>query len=294
MSAPRTRLSLPTVLGRLDVVGIDEACARAAFEPALAGLLAGGPSAEPIELDGRPAWLKASRLRGSAAWRYGLRHLLARRAPPRVRELENLAWLRARLFRAPEPLAAGFVARGARLRFQFLICARLPDAQPLDGVLDRAAPAERASLLDELAVECARLHALGFIHHDLFLRNLLVTPAHTGDGDPRRLVWVDAWRGGPGHWLRDAAYDLGCLMLEAAGLFTPDEEQRFFEHYFAERRAQQRPADRTALLAAAERERATQLARVRREPHRWRRDMPPQEEWKAPHTAEAARLPPRA
>lgn len=83
-------------------------------------------------------------------------------------------------------------------------------------------------------------------------------------------------------------------MLEAAGLFTPDEEQRFFELYFDERRTQQRPADRTALLAAAERERATQLARVRREPHRWRRDMPPQEEWKAPHTADTVRSLPRA
>lgn len=150
------RASLPTVLGRLVVTAQDEATARASFEPALAGLLAGGGVARAIELAGHRAWIKASRLAGKSAWRYGLRHALARRAPPRVREYANLAWLRERLFRAPEPFAAGFVARGARLRFQFLIEAFQQDVQPLDAALDRAGAPERAELLDELARVVAR------------------------------------------------------------------------------------------------------------------------------------------
>jgi len=278
----KARASLPTVLGRLEVVAVDDASARASFEPALAGLLAGGSVAREIDLAGRRAWLKASRLTGKAAWRYGLRHALYRSAPPRVRESRNLAWLRERLFRAPEPLAAGFVARGPRLRFQFLVEEYLADVVPLDTALDRAEPLERRGLLDELAREIARLHALRFVHRDLYLRNLLVRPPHTGDGDARRLAFVDVWRGGPHEFLRDEAYDLGCLMLEGAGLFTPEEESRLWQLYFDERAAQARPADRAALLAAAARERAAQLARVRRQPHRWRRNEVPQSTWMPP------------
>jgi tRNA A-37 threonylcarbamoyl transferase component Bud32 len=261
------------------VTAQDEELARASFEPALEGLLAGGSAARAIELGGRRAWLKASRLSGKAAWRYGLRHALARRAPPRMREYANLAWMRERLFRAPEPFAAGFVARGARLRFQFLIEAFLEDVVPLDDALDRAEARERSALLDELAREVARLHALRFVHRDLYLRNLLVRPPHRGEGDARRLAFVDVWRGGPHEWMRDEAYDLGCLMLEGAGLLTPDEQTRLWSVYFDGRAAQGRPADRGALLAAAARERATQLARVRREPHRWRRAEPPAPDW---------------
>ncbi|HVS18699.1 MAG TPA: lipopolysaccharide kinase InaA family protein [Planctomycetota bacterium] len=276
------RASLPTVLGRLEVVAVDPATARASFEHALAGLLEGGSVAREIDLDGRRAWLKASRLSGKAAWRYGLRHGIARSAPPRMREFANLAWLRARLFRAPEPLAAGFVARGARLRFQFLLEDFLEAVVPLDEALDRAPAPERAELLDELAREIARMHALRFVHRDLYLRNVLVRPPHLGEGDPRRLAFVDAWRGGPHEWMRDEAYDLGCLMLEGAGLFTPDEQSRLWDVYFDDRAAQGRPADRGALLAGAARERAAQLVRVRRQPHRWRRSEPPRESWTPP------------
>lgn len=275
----KARASLPTVLGRLEITAVDDALARASIEPALSGLLQGASVARALELDGRRAWLKASRLSGSAAWRYGLRHALLRRAPPRVREARNLTWLRERLFRAPQPLAAGFVARGARLRYQFLLESYLEDVVPLDLALDRGDPHERGVLLDELAREIARLHALRFVHRDLYLRNLLVRAPHQGDGDARRLAFVDVWRGGPREFLRDEAYDLGCLMLEGAGLITPVEESRLWELYFDERSAQGRPADRAALLAAAARERAAQLARVRRQPHRWRRSEPPAQDW---------------
>jgi hypothetical protein len=281
VSVANVRLALDTVLGRMVVRAPSEELARGALEPAIAAMLGPPREGEPVELSGRPAWLKAGSLGGKAAWRYGLRRALLRMPPPRVRELENLAWLRARLFRAPEPLAAGFIARGPRLRFQFLLTARLEGVQPLDRALDDADRAQRAELLEELARETARMHGLRFVHHDLYLRNILVTPIRTGEGDPRRLVFVDAWRGGPRYPWRDAAYDLGCLMLEGAGLLDRDEQRTLVRIYLEERAAQGRPADAPVLLAAAGRERAAQLRRARREPERWRRAEPPVDEWDA-------------
>jgi len=274
-----TRLVLDTVLGRMVVLAPREELARAALEPAIEAMLGPALEGQPVELGPHPAWLKAGTLAGSATWRYGLRRVLLRASPPRVRELDNLAWLQARLFRVPEPLAAGFIARGPRLRFQFLLTRRIAGVRPLDAALDDAPADERDALLAELGREVARLHALRFVHHDLYLRNVLVVPPHVGPGDPRRLVLVDAWRGGPHYPWRDAAYDLGCLMLEGAGLLTHDEQRELVRLYLAERTAQGRPADAPVLLAAATRERAAQLRRARREPERWRRPEPPVESW---------------
>jgi hypothetical protein len=281
VSAAAVRLALGTVLGRLVVLAPSDELARATLEPAIEAMLAPPQEGHPVELGPRAAWLKAGSLGGRAAWRYGLRRALVRLAPPRVRELQNLAWLRARLFRAPEPLAAGYIARGLRLRFQFLVTARVEGVRPLDEALDHAAGEARAALLAELAREVARMHALRFVHHDLYLRNVLVTPPHVGEGDPRRLMFVDAWRGGPHYPWRDAAYDLGCLMLEGAGLLSLDEQRELVRLYLAERAAQGRPADATALLAAAGRERAAQLRRAQRQPERWRRAERPVEDWDA-------------
>jgi Lipopolysaccharide kinase (Kdo/WaaP) family len=272
-------LALDTALGRLDIVAPQAELARLAIEPALAALLGAPRTAQPVDLGGRAAWIKASHLSGSAAWRYGLRRRLLLRAPPRVRELENLDWLLERLFRAPQPLAAGSITRGMRMRFQFLLMARLDDVRPLDAALEVAPAAERAELLDELAREVARMHALRFVHRDLYLRNVLVRPPFVGPGDPRRLAFVDAWRGGPFHPWRGPAFDLGCLMLDGAGLLDAREQRTFVRLYLSERAVQGRPADASALLAAAARARKSQLERVRREPHRWRRAEPPAPEW---------------
>jgi len=277
--ARAVRLALDTVLGRLVVVAPSEELARAALEPAITAMLGPPHLGTPVELGQRAAWLKSGALGGKAALRYGLRRAFLRLAPPRVRELENLAWLRERLFRVPEPLAAGFIARGLRLRFQFLLTARLEGVRPLDEALAAAQRGERAELLDELAREVARMHALRFVHHDLYLRNVLAAPPHVGEGDPRRLFFVDAWRGGPHYPWRDAAYDLGCLMLEGAGLLDLQEQRTFVRLYLEERSAQGRAADGAALLAAAERERAAQLRRARRQPHRWRYAEAPVEDW---------------
>jgi hypothetical protein len=275
------RIALDTALGKLAVLAPRPELAQLAIEPALAALLGPPRTAQAVDLGGRAAWIKASRLAGKAAWRYGLRRTLLRLAPPRVRELENLDWLAERLFRAPQPLAAGYVVRGARMRFQFLLTGRMEDVRPLDEALGGASQAERAALLDELAREVARLHALRFVHHDLYLRNVLVRPPHVGPGDARRLCFVDAWRGGPFYPWRGPAFDLGCLMLDGAGLMSPGEQRHFFQLYVAQRAVQGRPADGRRLLDATARARAAQVERVRREPHRWRRAGEPAPEWDA-------------
>jgi tRNA A-37 threonylcarbamoyl transferase component Bud32 len=177
---------------------------------------------------------------------------------PCVREHENLRWLRARLFQAPEPLAAGACWRGGMPTFQFLLTRAVPDARTLDAFLAASAAAERALVLDELAREVARMHALGFIHHDLFPRNILVT-----DAGPSRVWFLDCWAGGPGHLARGPAYDLACLTLGAEP-FAADEVERLFAAYLDERRAQDRPADVLELGAATERARAALAQRATR------------------------------
>ena len=273
------QLDLSTEVGRLIVRARDEDLAAAALEPALAAFLEGRSVGLSVELCGRPGWLKGGPPRGSAALRYGLRWRLARRAPPRGREYANLSWLEARLFRVAAPLACGWILRGARLRFQFLVTALSEDARPLESILDESTPSERAGLVDELARESARMHALSFVHRDLYLRNVLVLPAHVGPGDPRRLVFIDAWRGGPHHVGRGPAYDLGCLMLEGASVLTREEQARFVHGYLEERSGQGKPARAQSLLRSAERARASLLARARREPGRWRLDEPPAPNW---------------
>lgn len=272
-------LDLSTEVGRLFVRGRDEWLVQASLEPALAAHLEARNLGQALELGGKDAWLKGGPPRGSAGLRYGLRWKLARRAPPRGREYANLTWLEERLFRVAAPLAAGWIVLGGRMRFQFLVTALSPDARSLESVLDECGPPERAALLDELAHETARMHALAFVHRDLHLRNVLVGPPVRGPGDPRRLVFIDTWRGGPHHRARGPAYDLGCLMLEGANVLARDEQARLVRGYLDERAALGRPASAGALLAAAERARAGLVDRVRREPRRWRREEPPVPRW---------------
>jgi len=229
-----------------------------------------------LELD---VWLKGDHLPGKARVRHSLRRLFGVPAP-REREYANFLWLRARLFRTPEPLAAGVLVRGGWLRYQFLCTLALGAHRPLDVALQDAAPDKRRAWLAELAREVARMHALHFVHRDLQWRNVLVTseriPAH---GDQRALTFIDCWRGGTPLPRRAADYDIACLMLEGAGALALDEQRAFFGLYGAERAHQGSPVDARRLLAAAERRRTELLARIAREPGRWRASEPPRPSW---------------
>lgn len=207
--------------------------------------------AQRVELAGVAVWLKGDHLPGKARLRHSLASCVGR-ATPREREFARLRWLRARLFRAPEPLACGAARSGAVLRYHVLALAELGPHEPLSTAFAQASEFERAAWIAELAREVARMHALHFAHRNLFLRNVLVDrAAPPSEGDPRRLIFIDPWRGGAPLPRRGPDYDLGALMLDAASVWRLDEQRAFFERYLEERRVQDRPADARTLLERA-------------------------------------------
>jgi tRNA A-37 threonylcarbamoyl transferase component Bud32 len=226
------------------------------------------------------AWLKADRLRGGARLRHGLRARLGLRAVPRLSEHRNLAWLREHGLGAPRPLASGTLIVRGLPTVQWLATELVPDARTLRAFLEaEAAPSARAPVLDELARDTGRMHALGFVHRDLYPRNVLVRGPHEG----ARVVFLDAWAGGPGPGLRGPAYDLGALMLSGAALLTDDEQRAFLARYLSERAARGRPvADVPRVLAHVARERRRLAERLACRPHERRGRPPPPLDWRPP------------
>jgi hypothetical protein len=237
-----------------------------------------GPMALP---DGRVAWSKAAPLSSSGARRHGRARLVGR-AAPHVRELAHLAWLEARLFRVPTPLFAATLVRGARLLYQVLATEPIGGAAPF-GEADPGAWRDTA-LARELGAELGRMHALGFLHGDVYPRNVLVAPPELGAETDRRLVWLDCWAGGPGHGdrslARPLARDLGTWFATAAGAWSASEASVCFDAYFDARRANGRPvASEQRFLTRVAVERRHELRRLEREPKRLRGAAFPRAGW---------------
>lgn len=224
-------------------------------------------------------WLKGDHLPGRARLRHSLRWSVGL-GVPRTRELLNLEWLRARLFRCPRPLAAAVLLRGGLVRYQVLALAPLDPHTSLEQALEGAAHADRQRWLDELAREVARMHALHFVHRDLFLRNVAVelAPVPTR-GDPRRLLLLDAWRSGAALPRRGFEYDLACALLDGAALLERDEQRGFLARYAEERAAQDRPLDWAHALPVIDARRRELARRVAGDPRRQRGRVPPPLEW---------------
>lgn len=174
------------------------------------------------------AFCKGSALRPRPALRHALRGLAGRELP-RLAEFANLSWLRAHGFLAPRPLLAGARRSAGLSRYQFLCTELVPAARTLEEALPGAPPAQRAAWLTALARDVAALHRQGFVHRDLFARNLLV-----GGADSTRCTFLDAWRGGPGRGLRGPDHDLGCFFLAAATTLTREEQSLFLTTYRGE------------------------------------------------------------
>ena len=187
-------------VGRILVAGAD-----ATDRDRLAGLLINGERHAAVQDFGEVrAYVKASGLSGSSARRHGLRRIFLRIQPPRLREYQNLNWLHARLFQVPRTIAAGVLWRVGLPRHQALVTEWLPEHPTLDDFWRFTDDEQRGAVFDELAREVARMHALRFLHRDLFARNLLVGP----DTGRRRVVFLDTWAGGPDPSFRGPAYDL--------------------------------------------------------------------------------------
>lgn len=230
------------------------------------------PAMEQRELLGKQIVIKRSHLRGKSSLRHGIRGALGFNAP-RLAEFQNLNWLRKRLFLAPEPVFAGVVSRGGLPRFQFLATELLPECRNLREFLEQVA--DHRAALASLAREVARMHALGFVHRDLYPRNLLV---HGTD-----IAFVDAWRGGPGLGWRGPDYDLACLMLYGSEWLTRAEQERFFADYLRERTTQDRAVKEPGRFAAAvEANRARLRSRLEKRPHERRGLELPVADWRVP------------
>jgi aminoglycoside/choline kinase family phosphotransferase len=119
------------------------------------------------------------------------------------------------------------------------------------------------------------MHSLKFVHRDLYWRNVLVADAPA----PRRLVFIDAWRGGARLQWRKAAYDLACLFLEGPSLLSAAETRTWLAAYTNERRALGEPLEVENMFAAANAARRGLLERARREPGRWRVPEAPVQEF---------------
>jgi hypothetical protein len=232
-------------------------------------------------------YLKGGPLRGSSARRHGFARLWLRRAPPRLREYANLRALRACGIAAPEPILAAARVRGPRVLSQLLLTERVADAGSYQALVESPASPLRALALRELARTLARLHALGFAHRDLFLRNLLHTRAH-GRFEP---VVLDLWRGGrvPGPWRAlavrrgaRAARDLGLLCTDLARHTQPSEVAQFLADYLARRAELSAPLAAPAFVRRIQAAYASECRREAREPHRRRGRAALDPDWRVP------------
>lgn len=224
--------SVGTELGRLALVAAEERFLEPAIALAIDVARRAAPTGELSLLAGQRVYWKGSALFGKASVRYACKRALLFQPLPRVREFANLRWLRRHLFQAPRPIAAGVIWRGGLPVHQFLATEAVTDAVDLGRFFEAHPSAHpvRALVLDELACEVARMHSLGFLHHDLFLRNVLVVAAR-----PHSRVWfVDAWAGGPAPNLRRASYDVECFLRDARAHTTSAEIERFVAAYRAE------------------------------------------------------------
>lgn len=223
---------------------------------------------------GTAAFYKGSPLRGKHALRHAVRRALRVSEIPRLQEFHNLVWLREHGFLAPRPLLAGVFTRQGLPHFQFLVTEWLAEAPTLGEFLGSAGASDRTTVLRALATDLARLHALGFVHRDLFARNLLVV-------ESARIAFVDAWRGGPRRGGRGPLHDLSCLFLDAALLLDAREQRDLLQTYRSASRAHGPgpPADWLARLAQG------RAAVFRRESQRRRDPLPP--EWVPPDLREA-------
>lgn len=153
------------------------------------------------------------------------------------REHDNLARLRGWQLDAPAPVAYGEERRAGWLMRSFLISEGVPEPMPLHVFIRERLPAlpaeesrrERRELIERLAPCTRRLHERGFVHHDYFWRNILLS-----GGDLTRFFLIDAhkgrrWRSGEER--RGRARDLAALDAPAPRFFRQTERLRFFLLY---------------------------------------------------------------
>lgn len=187
------------------------------------------------------------------------------------REYENLARLRSWGLDAPTPVAYGEERSAGWLRRSFLVSEGIHDPQSLDIFIRDRVPALPAperqpvcrELIQGLADYTRRLHEHGFVHHDFFWRNILLS-----GNSLARFFPIDSHKGRCWKtWMemRSRAKDLATLDAPAPSFFRRTERLRFFLVYRGHSRLTRDDKHLLRLiLRLAEPMRLAQLQRVRR------------------------------
>lgn len=213
-----------------------------------------------VELDGKEYWLKFN-------WKshpFRLKTLVQVtgpwRTPERLVEYRNLERLRAAGLLAPRPSVFAEERRFGVMTAHLLLIERIPGAVDLQALLaGGGVPPDRlVELLWAAGDTVGRMHAAGFIHRDLFTRNLLVTGV---PGRDARIWLIDCRKGTWSRWgLYREDYDLGCFDVWAATCLRTDARTAFFAAYAHAAR----PRSLERLLEATERNRRALCLRFAR------------------------------
>jgi tRNA A-37 threonylcarbamoyl transferase component Bud32 len=167
----------------------------------------------------------------AASWRYVWRQSRARR------EFESYAAMEKIGVQCAAPVACGEQRdRFGRLIRAFIITVAIPEAMPLAQFIkthcdDRAdSRGLRQMLLRDLAQMTRKAHDGGFIHSDLWVRNVLVNWEKPGQP---AVWWIDSPRGAVWRLLTrfGKVLDLASLDKGAAELCSRAERMRFLREY---------------------------------------------------------------
>ena len=200
-----------------------------------------GESLAVVELPAFRVFLKRYRADGAA--RLGF----LRRSRVR-REAENAMLLRAAGVPTADVVAAGERRRLGRPVEAFLATREIVGARALASLAAEYPPGvrgrrrrEKLALVEKLALIVRRMHDAGYVAHDLYVRNVLVTDGPDGS----RALWlIDHPRGSQRLWGRADGFvrDLACLRRDLPDGVTGADVARFVKFYLGLRRLDRRAA----------------------------------------------------
>lgn len=157
-------------------------------------------------------------------------------AAPEVNEFRVLAWMRQNQVPAVRPVAAAARTKGGRLVAHALLTEHVPAAVDLQRRLqDPADPLRTARAtrrrVGELIGRCLqRMHSFGYVHRDVFARNILVRL----DEDGPRIWFLDCRRGGPPSWRSGSWHDLATLDADWKGRWPRSDRLATLRAYLSE------------------------------------------------------------
>jgi tRNA A-37 threonylcarbamoyl transferase component Bud32 len=217
------------------------ALAAAGLNSAAAIFRLGDPSAESlvatvdVPVEGTVGRFHLKRYR-YASWRES-KGLLGRGTgwgtPPEIREFKNLEFLREKGIPAVKPVAAAAETRRGRLVAHALLTEHVPEsvdlarrlATPGDPV--REVPAIRRRTAELIGRHVHRMHQEGFVHRDLFARNVVVRV----EEDQPSVWFCDCRRGGPPSFTSKGFDDLATLDGDLKGAMPRTDRLRALRAY---------------------------------------------------------------